>query len=156
MLLLYGSLSATPKPSASSVSSLKLFLKIPRESLEKGYNTRCLNELKSGFWGFFGLFFLTFFFKLEDNCFCNVVLGSAIQQCESALSVYPLLLEPLSHTPHPILHIGPRLSSLCYIAVSCICFTHSSVYMSVLLSMHPTLSFPHCVHKSVSLFLPCK
>ena len=60
-LLLYGSLSATPKPSASSVSSLKLFLKIPRESLEKGYNTRCLNELKSGFWGFFCLFFLTFF-----------------------------------------------------------------------------------------------
>ena len=33
------------------------------------------------------------FFKLEDNCF-KLVLVSAVHQCESALSIYHLLLEP--------------------------------------------------------------
>ena len=37
------------------------------------------------------------------------------------------------------------LFHICY----CICF-HST------LSIHPTLSFPLCVHKSASLWLPCK
>ena len=41
-----------------------------------------------------------------------------------------------------------------------ICFTHSSVYVSVLLSIHPTLSFPtvytSLFSMSASLFLPCK
>ena len=139
-LLLYSSLSTTPQSSVSSVSSLKLFLRIPRDSLKKGYSTGCLNELKSGLFGFF-VFFLIYFFKLEDNCFAMLCWFLPYNNANQPKVSIPSFLSLCPTHPRPI-PLGPRLSSLCYIAVSCICFTHGSVYMSALLSVHPTFSSP--------------
>ena len=43
-----------------------------------------------------------------------------------------------------------ELSSLYYTAASSnIYFTQGSMFVSAMLSVRPTLSFPHCVHKPV-------
>ena len=85
----------------------------------------------------------------------NVVLVSAIQQCESAISIHVSL--PLEHPLHPH-HILPllvvtehqvELTALYSHFQLAIFFTYSNVYVSVTLLIHPTLSFPYCVHKSV-------
>ena len=84
----------------------------------------------------------------------NVVLISATQQCESAdIYIYPLPFEPPFH---PLSHPSRSPQSTKMSSLRCnsnfplaICFTHYNVYMSVLLSIRPTLfSPPHCVHKS--------
>ena len=92
----------------------------------------------------------------------NVVLVSTIQQSESAISIHPLPLEPPYHPPlcQPSRSSqGTKLSFPCFPLT--ICFTHGSVYMSMLFSQFiapshfPTESaslFP----TSVSLFPPCK
>ena len=66
----------------------------------------------------------------------------------------PRCLEPPcpSSLSHPaVLSQSAQLSPLGYAAVCCwLCFTHGGVYLSVLLlSVHPTRSFPCCVHKPV-------
>ena len=77
------------------------------------------------------------------------------------LTELPSYLPPPSH-PSRLLQ-STRLSSLHHTANShqlyilhIIC-----VYFSATLSIHPTISFPRCVHKSIyslsaTLFLPCK
>ena len=66
-------------------------------------------------------------FLLEENY--NVVLVSAMQQWKSATIIHI----PPSPLPTPPLWVITecRLGSLCYTAI---CFTHGSVYMSMLLS----------------------
>ena len=66
----------------------------------------------------------------------------------------PRPLKPSSHLPsHPTTlccHRAPDLSSLRPTANShWLAILHRVVYVSMLLSVHPTLSFPRCVHKSV-------
>ena len=78
----------------------------------------------------------------------------------------PRPLEPPSHLPsHPTTlccHRAPDLSSLRPTANShWLAILHMVVYVSMLLSVHPTLSFPRCVHKSLFLMsasplLSCK
>ena len=64
----------------------------------------------------------------------------------------PLPLEPLSHLPpHPTVLVcqstGFELPASCSRFPLESYFPHGNVYMSAL-SVHPTLSFPHCVLKS--------
>ena len=90
----------------------------------------------------------------------SAVLVSALQQWESATRVHtsplswhepqvyirPLRLEPPSHPSW--LSQSTRLSSRCYIATFHCCLFHmwQCICFSASLSIHPTLSFPCCVH----------
>ena len=63
--------------------------------------------------------------------------------------IHSLLHEPPSH-PTPPGHQSSDLSCLLNRNfLLAVCFTHDSMCVSMLLSIHPTLSFPHCVHKSI-------
>ena len=59
----------------------------------------------------------------------------------------------LPPTPPPTLPSrmlqSTKLGSLCYMAAISICFTYGSLYTSMLLSVHPSLSFACCVPESV-------
>ena len=82
----------------------------------------------------------------------NIMLVSTIQQRESVLSIYicPSNLNP-PPTPHPSRLSQSGLSSLATYSA------YGNVYDSILLSSHPTLSFPNCAHKSVlcvCIFIP--
>ena len=101
---------------------------------------------------------------------CNVILVSVVQQCDSAIYayvciyvyiyiymyIYTLPLEPSSH-PTPLSYPSKssqstRLSSLYYNRsfLPAIYFSHSNVYyLNATLSIHPALSSPLYVHKSV-------
>ena len=72
---------------------------------------------------------------------------SAIHRQESATGI--LMSTPQSHPSR--LSQSTGLSSLCHSKFPpAICFTYSNIYASIaILSIHPTLSFPHCVHKFV-------
>ena len=84
----------------------------------------------------------------------QVALASAIQQRELAISVYiyPLPLEPPSHLPMPPLWIvtehWAELPVLYGSFPLAIYFTYGNAHVSVLLSVHPTFSFPRCNHVS--------
>ena len=88
---------------------------------------------------------------MEYNYF-TMLCVSAVQKHESTRSSYILSL--LSLPPTPSSHLSrlaqsTELRSLLYSSFSLVTyFTHSSVYM-LLLSVHPTLSFPLCVHKII-------
>ena len=71
--------------------------------------------------------------------------------------MYPLRVEPASHIPsHPSRSLwAAELSSRVTQQPPASYFTYGSVYVSVLLSLYPTLSFPCCVHKSLSSFQVC-
>ena len=79
----------------------------------------------------------------------NVMLASATQQCKSAIIyIYLLPLEPPSHPSRS--SQSTRLNSPYYIAISHqLFYSWWCVYADDTLSIHPTLSFPHCVQKSI-------
>ena len=92
--------------------------------------------------------------------FYSVVLVSAVQQCESALSIHiSSFLLSLPPTPLPTSHLprsswSTRLNSLCYTAMFplAIHFTYGyfiCVYFSSTLSICPTLSFTYYDLKSI-------
>ena len=91
--------------------------------------------------------------------FYNVVLVSAVQQRESAISIHiSSSLLSLPPTPLPISHLSrsswsTRLNSLSYTATFPLAFhlTHGyfiRVYFNATLSICPTLSFTYYDHKS--------
>ena len=95
------------------------------------------------------------------------VLVSALYQSESAIHIhispYLLPLASPSHPPYPTPLGGIKhradLPVLCRCFPLAICFTFGSVYMSMPLSLRPSLPFPLPVSSpfstSVSLFLSC-
>ena len=98
----------------------------------------------------------------EYNCFtmlCSFLLHKVSQ---SYVSIYPLPLVPSSHCPSTRSRssLSTKLSSLCYSSLlPASSFTHGSVrhmskshkVVTATLSIHPTLSFPHCVHRPFSM-----
>ena len=94
--------------------------------------------------------FSTYVFILFFN-FYNVVLVSAIQQCEAAIIIHPS--PPSFPSPHPIF---PVITEHCYTAISHqLSILHLIVYICIdaTFSIHPTLSLPSCIHKSLHLCL---
>ena len=86
------------------------------------------------------------------------MLISAIQQHESTVSVHipPPLWAYFPYPSHPSWSLrSAELSSRVTQQPPASCFTYGSVYMSVPLSLYPTLSFPCWVHKSLSSFQVC-
>ena len=96
--------------------------------------------------------------------FCWFLLYNNVSQPQAY--IYALPLEP---PPQPFTATYPsrlskstRLNTLCYTAQKLLirCFTGGNVGFSDTFSIHPTLSFPHCVHKSVHYLcisiLPCE
>ena len=85
------------------------------------------------------------------------MFGSAIQQHESAIGIHMSPLLNLPPTSHPIPCHSSRLSQstgfelpISYIANShWLSILHMVIYFNAALPVHPTLSFPYCVHKSV-------
>ncbi|CAN0542117.1 unnamed protein product [Rangifer tarandus platyrhynchus] len=110
-------------------------------------------------------FFLTFLenlFLIGGQLLYNIVLASAIQQCESAINIH--ISSPSQTSPHPPSELAteylvelPVLPSNFPLAI---CFTYDDVNVPVLLLVFPTLSFPCSVQSlfsmSASLFLPCR
>ena len=103
----------------------------------------------------FFLFVFLNLFLIGGWLLYNIVLASAIQQCESAVSLHiypPSWTYPLSY-PVPLgCHRVPR-STPCVkqqLPISYLFCLWWCVWFSVTLSIHPTLSFPCCVQ---SLFL---
>ena len=112
-----------------------------------------------------------FLFQLRWHCFtmfCQFVLYRIIiiiinQLC---VNIYPLPFGSLSHLPIPPLQIliehRAELSELCRRFPLALYFSHSNIYMSMLLSQLPPLSpFPNSGSTSLfsisaSLFLPFK
>ena len=64
--------------------------------------------------------------------------------------MHPFPLEPPSQPPSrpSMLSQSIRLSSLCSFPLA-VYFTESCIYINATLTIHPTLSSPHCVHKSI-------
>ena len=95
----------------------------------------------------FQLFFCLFFM---DNCF-GILLFSDKYQHESALGIHMSLPSwtslPSLIPSHPSRLLQSTRSSLHHTAKFSlgIYFTYYNVYVSI----HPSLSFPHCAHKSV-------
>ena len=100
-----------------------------------------------------------FLFFFDWRVIYNVMLVSAVHQCESALCIHTSLLSwafiPAPHPTHLRYHIAlgwapcimqhsysPKLSVLHVVIYVCPGY-------SLNLSLHPTLSFPHYVPKSV-------
>ena len=103
-----------------------------------------------------------FFFLIGESLLYSVVLVSAIWH-ESALSVYIVPPSWASFLlPIPLLSVITEYQVELPVSYSnfpvAIYFTHDNVYISMPFSVCPILSFPCCVHKSistsVSLFLP--
>ena len=69
------------------------------------------------------------------------MLVSAIQQCESAVSTH-ISPTPLGH------HREPGWAPCVIKQLPTIYFTHDNC-INATLSVHPTLSFPYCAHKSI-------
>ena len=84
---------------------------------------------------------------------CHV--GSPVQINHNYIYIPCLLSLPLLSQSHPSKSSqSARLGSLCYRATShCVCFTHDSICMSATFSIHPTPTFPCCVHRSVHSLL---
>ena len=85
--------------------------------------------------------FLKSLFLIGGKLLYNIVLVSAVQQHESAISI---CISPPSGTslatPHSSL-LSAKLGSICYTAVSSY-FTHGGIYMSMLLFQFVSLFFP--------------
>ena len=87
----------------------------------------------------------------------NIVLVSAIYELESAIGIHVSLLHELPSLLPPI-PCHPRLSQSTGFELPASYskfhwlsnFAYGNVSVSVLLSICPTLSFLHCVHKSVN------
>ena len=97
---------------------------------------------------------LKMYFSLEVWLLYNVVLISAIQNTTKWIScLYMYILSWASILPL----ITELRSLLLYSSFPlAICFTHGSVYMSMLLSQFaPPSPFPCCVHQSVELAFDC-
>ena len=77
-----------------------------------------------------------------------------------AYSLSFLNLLPTTHHPTPRGHHRAELSSLCLQQVPLTILHKVVLYIDATLLIHPTLSFPLCVHKCIPyicmLFLPCK
>ena len=88
----------------------------------------------------------------------NVVLVSAVQKHESAISTYISLSSwaslPPSH-PTPLGHHRSLSWAPCAVQELCINFTHGSVYIYITFSIHPTLPFPHC-EQWLSIWIWCQ
>ena len=103
----------------------------------------------------------SFFFIWRIIAWYNVVTVSALYLHESAIGIrMPLPLEPPSNLPpHPTplgCHRAPALGSLHHTAnfhwlslLHLVMFMFQCICFNATLSNHPTLSFPHCDHKSV-------
>ena len=116
----------------------------------------------------FSLMWIPFkiYFSLKCNCFpvsCYFLLYSIVN--ELCVYIYPLPLNPLSYPPpfHSFRSSqSTELISLSYTAdFHCLFYIWQQVHVPDTLSTHPTVPFPHCVHKSTSsaaasLFLPLK
>ena len=94
---------------------------------------------------------------------CNVVLVSAVQQCESAISPSLLSLCPPATVPpsyHSRSSQSTELTSLGNTFPLAVYFTYSSVYMPMLLSQFVPSSPSSLCHKSIlifaSAFLSCR
>ena len=89
---------------------------------------------------------------IKDNC-STILCWPLPHVCRNQPQVYicPVPPESLSHFHPSRLSQSPGLSSLFYRANSPrLSVLHMEcIYCHVILSIHPTLSFPHCVHKSV-------
>ena len=90
----------------------------------------------------------------------NVVLVSAIQYCESTISIH---ISPLSYpsTHSSRLSQSPWLSFLGYTTMIAVYFTYGNIHVSMLLPQFvPTSPFPagstSLLSMSASPFLPCK
>ena len=90
------------------------------------------------------------------------MLVSVIHQHESVINIHMSPpLEPFSHLPSNLTPLGshraPVLSSLCHITFSHhLSILHMVMYVSMLISIHPSISYPHYVLKSVlCLYLLC-
>ena len=71
-----------------------------------------------------------YMFQLEDNCFtmlCWFLLHSNVNH-QRAWNLVPYIIQLLPSND---------------------CFTHGGIFVSAVLSVHPTPSCPHCVHKSL-------
>ena len=107
---------------------------------------------------------LVFFFMyvfIGVQLLYTIVLVSAIQQCESAISLHIvsslLNLPPIPSTPLTPLHHRSAPSwapgAVRQLLPSCLFDTWSCIHVSAALSVHPTLSFPSCIH--LSIFYSC-
>ena len=84
---------------------------------------------------------------------CSTCISCMYTYISSLLSLPPNLLPitPLQViTEHPAELPVPDSSF-----PLAVCFTHGSGYMPMLLSIHPTFSLPHCVHKSILCICIC-
>ena len=95
-----------------------------------------------------------FFVFLMGVLLYNVVSAAAIQKHEAGISTHMSSPSQTSHSPptpsHPSrLSQSTVLSPLSNQQLPTICFTYGNVFVSVLLSIPPALSFPHCVHLCV-------
>ena len=87
----------------------------------------------------------------------HVMLVSAVQQLESDMVVCtnPLPLAPPSHLHPPLSVIAQRPAGLPVLRSSsplAVCFTHDSVYISMLLSHLPHPLLPCCAHMPLFCF----
>lgn len=102
----------------------------------------------------FLFFFFSNLFLLEDDCFtilCCFLLNNIMNQSKCmdipfllslpvTLCIPPLCVITDNRAEFPVPYSGFPLA---------IYFIHGSIYVDANLSIFPTLSFPHCVHKFV-------
>ena len=100
-------------------------------------------------------FFFLIYFLTERKLLYNVVLVSAIWQHESAIiiHIFPSLrnFPPIPH-PTPLGHHRESDWVPCVIwqpPTNYLFYTWQCIYVNSTFSIHPTLSFPHCVHKAI-------
>ena len=166
---IYSTMTAShpaPRPHTKSAEA-KLSTSSPPASLtdsshgdsNQGLNTdevihKRLQQMDSGnsCWVFFSLFFFNWRIIALQYC---VGLYHTSTWISHRYTYVPSLLNPLSSpTPsHPSrLSQSTGLSSLCHMANShllSILHMAKCIHFHTLFSARPTLSFPHCVHKSV-------
>ena len=119
----------------------------------------------------FKFLFSCFFIIIGIQLFYNVVLASVVQGSESALYLHitPPSWTSLPCTPLVITEHRAELPVLYSSFQLVICFTHGSVYMSILISQFifllqfisqftsiPLAVLTHLFSTSMTLFLPCK
>ena len=139
---------------------------IPRINLTSSWCVNLLCIVEFGLLVFcweFSPFLKKFYLLIGGKLLYNVVLVSAIQEYKSAIIIY---IWPPSWTslpcPPPPSRSSQSRTSPCYVAISYqLSILHMVVYICQGYFLHcPTLSLPHCIHKSVSAsmssFLPCE
>ena len=96
-------------------------------------------------------------FLIGEKLLYNILLISALQPCEPAITIHisSATWASFPSSLHTALgnHRAPSRTPVLYRNFSpAIYFTHDAIYAYICwcyLPIHPTLSFPHCVHKSI-------